>query len=82
MDSTSSHKEEEEENDNSILFVPQVLKTNIFYYKASSVTSSAMPAMMVYVSLVKEQIANLTKLVEGLAKHRQQQDMTIAQLLN
>ncbi|KAI5658090.1 hypothetical protein M9H77_26883 [Catharanthus roseus] len=38
MDSDSSH---EKENDNSTLFVPHVLNSNISYYKASSATSSA-----------------------------------------
>ncbi|KAI5675610.1 hypothetical protein M9H77_06560 [Catharanthus roseus] len=60
VDSNSSH---EEEIDNSALFVPQVLKSHISYYEASSATSSAMPAMMADVSSVEEQIANLTKLV-------------------
>ncbi|KAI5661653.1 hypothetical protein M9H77_20976 [Catharanthus roseus] len=60
----------------------KVLKSSISYCEASSTTSSVMPVMMADVSSVEEQLANLTKLVEGLAKHCQQQNMTFAQLLN
>ncbi|KAI5669158.1 hypothetical protein M9H77_19011 [Catharanthus roseus] len=47
-----------------------------------STASSVLPVMMTRTLSTEEQLANLTRLVEGLAKHTQEQEYSIAQLMN
>ncbi|KAL0439641.1 UNVERIFIED_CONTAM: hypothetical protein Slati_2447100 [Sesamum latifolium] len=45
-------------------------------------TSSIAPVMVTNATTLEEQIANLTKAIEGLAKHVQEQDSQISKLMN
>ncbi|KAL0416965.1 UNVERIFIED_CONTAM: hypothetical protein Slati_3528400 [Sesamum latifolium] len=45
-------------------------------------TSSVVPVMMTNTTTLEEQIANLTRAIEGLAKHVQEQDSQISKLMN
>ncbi|KAL0439166.1 UNVERIFIED_CONTAM: hypothetical protein Slati_2399600 [Sesamum latifolium] len=45
-------------------------------------TSSIAPIMVTNTTSLKEQIANLTRAIEGLAKHVQEQDSQISKLMN
>ncbi|PIN24825.1 hypothetical protein CDL12_02443 [Handroanthus impetiginosus] len=48
----------------------------------SSFTSSIAPMMVTNTTTLKEQTANLTRAIEGLAKHVQEQDSQITKLIN
>ncbi|KAL0445937.1 UNVERIFIED_CONTAM: hypothetical protein Slati_1721600 [Sesamum latifolium] len=48
----------------------------------NSFTTNAAPIMLTNVTTIEEQLASLTRVIEGLTKHVQEQDAQIAKLIN